>query len=342
MKTQLINRTERLAAIEQMLLRSDSGLRVVEIAQTCGVDRRTIYRDLSLLSDIGVPIFQKEGRFFINRDYYLANVRLSVYEAIALYLAVRILTQHAEQQNPHLISALRKLSYALPEPVASHVAYLVESASDPVDPGYVSALEALIRAWGERRKVKLWYTPLHSHEATAREFAIYFIESTPSGQLYVVGYDFLSQRVRHFLMQRVKRVKLLRAIYDIPAHFSPRRYLSSRWGMLNSGDMDEADEVVLRFSPEAAPLIRDRIWHVSQRVEPLENGGCVLGVETSDWHEMLAWIRSWGAQVEVVHPQALREYLANEAANIATLYQASSHDSAAEIPGAAKEGRQIY
>ena len=64
MSTQLINRTERLATIEKMLFRAPSGMRVVDIAAACGVDRRTVYRDLNLLNEIGLPIYQKDGRYF--------------------------------------------------------------------------------------------------------------------------------------------------------------------------------------------------------------------------------------------------------------------------------------
>jgi predicted DNA-binding transcriptional regulator YafY len=320
MKTRLINRTERLTAIERMLFRSDMGLRVVEIAQACGVDRRTIYRDLSLLTDIGVPIFQSDGRFYINRDYYLANVRLSLNEAAALFVAARVLSHHAEQQNPHIVSALRKLSMALPEPAASHVAYMAESVSDPVDPGFVAVLETMIHAWSERRKVKLWYSSLNSREATAREFAIYFIEPTPSGSVYVIGYDSLSQRVRPFMLQRVKRAKLLRGMYEIPNHFNPRRYLSSAWGMVHS-EVDDVTEVILTFSAEVAPFIKGRVWHASQRIDTLANDQCILSVEVTDWHDMLPWIRSWGAQVQVVKPQVLRDLLAAEAAQVASQYR---------------------
>lgn len=332
MKTRLINRTERLAAIEQMLFRSDMGLRAVEIANACGVDRRTIYRDLSLLSDIGVPVFQRDGRFFINRDYYLANVRLSLNEAVALFLATRVLAHHSDQQNPYIISALRKLSMALPEPASSHVAFMAESASEPVDPGFVTVLEAMIHAWGERRKVKLWYSSLNSHEATAREFATYFIESSPTGLIYVIGFDYLSQRIRSLLLQRIKRVKLLRVGYELPPHFSPRHHLSSHWGLTHD-ESETVTEVSLLFLPEATPMIKGRIWHMSQRLESLDDGCCILTVETSDWQEMLPWIRSWGSRVEVLRPLALREALMVEAAQILALYRANS-----ELLTSAKSG----
>src|SRR5947208_7152363 len=106
MNSRLASRTERLAEIERMLFRSAHGMRAVEIADACGVDRRTIYRDLDMLSTIGVPIWQDGGRFGIVRDQYLATVRLNFNEAVALFVAARLLSRHSDQQNPHIISSL--------------------------------------------------------------------------------------------------------------------------------------------------------------------------------------------------------------------------------------------
>ena len=92
------------------MFRSAAGLRAVELAEACGVDRRTVYRDLSLLNEVGVPIFQKDGRFCLEREQYLATIRLSFDETVALLLAAAM----SRQENPHLTSAMAKLSQALP------------------------------------------------------------------------------------------------------------------------------------------------------------------------------------------------------------------------------------
>src|SRR6185369_14476829 len=123
----LTSRTERLAEIERMLFRSARGMRVMEIADACGINRRTVYRDLDMLGAIGVPIWQDDGRFGIIRDQYLATVRLNFNEAMALFIAARLLSRYADQQNPHIVSALTKLGTAFPEPLAFHVAFTAET-----------------------------------------------------------------------------------------------------------------------------------------------------------------------------------------------------------------------
>src|SRR5258708_36269197 len=144
MNNRLASRTEPLSEIERMPFPSAHGMGVMEIGEACGVDRGTIYRALDLLSVIGVPIWQDDGRFGIIRDQSLATVRLNFNEAIALFIAARLLSRHADQQNPHVVSALTKLGMAFPEPLASHVAFTAEAVRQhPSDDGFIETLEAV-------------------------------------------------------------------------------------------------------------------------------------------------------------------------------------------------------
>jgi predicted DNA-binding transcriptional regulator YafY len=320
MGTQIINRTERLSTIERMLSRNASGLRVVEIARACGVDRRTIYRDLALLTQVGLPIYQKEGRFFINHDYYLGTMRLNLNEAIALFLATRTLSRHSDHQNPHVVSALAKLSMVLSEPIAAHVTFMSDTIrGNAVDRGFVSILETITRAWSERQKLKLWYSLGGSTAITVHHFATYFLEPVMNSGLYAVGFDELSRCVRPFKLQWVRRVKLLPENYEIPNGFDPRPHLASAWGIMDDNP-DGMTRVVLAFSADVTPLIKERIWHNSQQIQTLADKRCTLNVHVANWREMLPWILSWGGQVEVLEPHDLREALAEEAARVAAIY----------------------
>ncbi len=318
MSNRLTNRTERLAEIERMLFRSAHGMRVMEIAEACGVDRRTIYRDLDMLSTIGVPIWQEEGRFGIIRDQYLATVRLNFNEAVALFVAARLLSRHADQQNPHIISALTKLGMAVPEPLASHVAFTANTLRQyPIDHSFVEMLEKVTHAWADRRKLRVWYSAHSSGETKSRDFAPYFVEPTPQGGLYAIGHDDLSGEIRTLKFQRMQKVQELDSHYEIPDDFDANAYFSTAWGIM--GGQGEV-KVVLNFASDATDLIGERHWHVSQEVQDLPDGACRLTLWVKDWHEMLPWIRSWGSLVEVEAPDELREEIALDAQKIAGAY----------------------
>jgi predicted DNA-binding transcriptional regulator YafY len=79
-------------------------------------------------------------------------------------------------------------------------------------------------------------------------------------------------------------------------------------------------EVILDFTPEAAPYVRERIWHASQEIDPGPDGGLTLRLRIAEPLEMLPWIRSWGAQVEVLTPGWLRQKVAEDLQRAAEKY----------------------
>jgi proteasome accessory factor B len=246
-------------------------------------------------------------------------VRLNFNEAIALYIATRLLSRHADQHNPHVVSALTKLGMAFPEPLASHIAYTAEAVRQyPVDHDFVQVLEAVTRAWADHRKIRIWYSAQSSGETKAREFAPYFVEPTPQGGLYAIGHDALSGEIRTLKFQRMRKVEVLDEPYSIPPDFDANHYFSTAWGIM--GGVGEV-KVALTFSPEAAPLLKERIWHDPQVIEDLPGGVCRLIVWVKDWREMRPWIRSWGSQVEVEEPDTLRDEIALDAVKVTDFYR---------------------
>jgi predicted DNA-binding transcriptional regulator YafY len=314
-----INRVARLREIEALLFRNAQGLRVIDIAETCGVNRRTIYRDIDLLSEAGVPIWQEHGRYGIVRDRYLATVRLGFNEAVALYIATRLLARHADEHNPHVISALIKLATAFPDPLADYISRTAEAIrTRPVNRVFVSVLEVITLCWAENHKVRLWYRSPRSGAVRQRDFSPYMVEPSSTGGLYVIGYDDWAQDMRTFKLERLERAERLADVYTIPEDFDPRTHLADAWGIMAG---ESPVRVVLRFSAKAAAFIRERIWHPSQVLTTLPDGSVQFRVQVADPREMRPWVRSWGAEVEVLEPEALREDLIREMQQLAQLYR---------------------
>jgi predicted DNA-binding transcriptional regulator YafY len=313
-----LSRAARLLEIEGMLFRNAQGLRVPEIARACGVNRRTIYRDIDLLSDAGVPIWQENGCYGIIRDQYLATVRLKFSEAVALYIAARLLSRHADEHNPHIVSALNKLATAFPDPLADYISRTAESIrARPVNREFVSILETITLCWAENHRVRIWYRSPRSGELRQRDLSPYLVEPSAAGGLYVIGYDDWAHDLRTFKLERLERAERLPETYTIPHSFDAAAYLSDAWGIMSGG---EPVDIELRFSTRVATYIRERIWHPSQELDEQPNGSLVFRVHVSDMREMRPWIRSWGAEVEVLAPESLRQELMEEATRLADLY----------------------
>jgi len=86
--------------------------------------------------------------------------------------------------------------------------------------------------------------------------------------------------------------------------------------------MDEVEvEVRLRFSPSAAPRVRESVWHHSQRLADTADGGCELTMRVGGIKEIRSWVLSWGADVEVLAPEALRDEVHAHARRMVEIYE---------------------
>lgn len=314
--TRLRSRTARLRKIESELLLAQEGLTALDLAEQLSVDRRTIYRDMDFLCEQGVPVWQENGRFGINRARYLANVRLSFQEAIALVLAGLLLSRTIDDRNPHVMAALNKLASTLPQPLSEHLQRAASRIEQHADAGQVAVLEAIAEGWGNGHKVKIGYRSPRSGALRQRTIAPYALEPTPSG-IYVIGHDSWSDDIRTFKLDRLESAVVQDESFVIPEDFDLEARLATGWRIMAG---DEAVEVRLRFAAEVNAQVTERQWHPSQAIEPTTDGGCLLTVCVAKPQEMKPWIRSWGAQVEVLAPGWLRADIAAEMRQAVALY----------------------
>jgi proteasome accessory factor C len=76
----------------------------------------------------------------------------------------------------------------------------------------------------------------------------------------------------------------------------------------------------LRFTAERARWVADERWHPRQTGSFLDDGRYQLQVPYSDPRELIMDILKFGAGVEVVAPEELRELMAKELAAASSQY----------------------
>ncbi|MFO7537471.1 MAG: transcriptional regulator [Chloroflexota bacterium] len=327
--TRLASRTSRLRDIETMLLMTPNGLPVQTIAERLAVTRRTIYRDLSFLEGQGVPLWQEDGRFGINRTRYLANVRLTFHEAMSLVLAGLLLSRTIDERNPHVIAALRKLGGVLPANLVSQLDRAIERVqAQSSDYRPIAVLEALTEGWGTGRKVRIQYRSPRSGEIRPRTIAPYALEPTPSG-IYVIGHDEWADDLRTFKLDRLETATVLDQSYQIPDSFDLEAHLATGWRIMAG---ETLQEVVVRFTPEVTARVLERQWHATQQVEQCPDGACILRVQIAEPLEMMPWIRSWGGEAKVLQPDWLQQEILADLHRALAAYQETGNGRVAVKP----------
>ncbi len=293
-----------------------------ELARRCEVDRSTINRWLEKFPKMGIAL-ERDDRYWvrIDRSQYPFDLQLDLNEAMAIFIACRLLARHNDKPNPHVISALTKLGASLKgkaRVLGEHVTGTSERLSrKPTRAAreFVQSLETLTQAWADGVSVFL-YTRKDPRQP--RKFDPYFIEPTMYS-LYVLGYDYMRRDIRTFKLQGLKRVSATGETFQVRAHFRADDYLDNAWG-INWGK-GKLETVRLRFTGNAMERVQDNVWHDSQEPPVMGDGWVELVFRVGDTLEMIPWIRQWGHECEVREPEALRKTIADHARKMAELYK---------------------
>ncbi len=299
----------------------------IDMAERLGVDRTLIYRDRIELTGQYPVEKDGEGRYHIPRTKLISEIKLNLHEALTLYLAGRKTSRQTRFHQPHTVNAVEKLAATLRQPMTDRLLKSAEQLmAQEKDPEKIKIIETITQAWVEQRKVKIEYQALGNEGLTRHVINPYIIEpSIWSDSIYVIAQSDFNDKIFPFKIERIISATLSGETFGIPTSFDDEQLLKHAWGIWY-GDKDPVT-VKLRFSPTVTRRVKESIWHPLENVEDTEDGGCTWSVQIAEWREMLPWVRGWGADVEVLEPEGLKNNIRLEAQRLAQLYSIMDNSS---------------
>jgi proteasome accessory factor B len=301
----------------------EAGIGAAALADQVGVSRRTIYRDLEAMDlDAGLPIWNERGKFGLDADAFLPPLALTLHEAMAFFLAARLLTKATDELDTEIIGVFVKLAQVLPPVLAEQLHETADAFADtPVDEAFTKVLRGLTVALAERRVVEMDYEAgVYDASKPARRVRLHPYAIEPSAltrALYVIGFDEERRDRRTFKVERIRSVSVTPETFSSPRESVAREMLAA-WDVISD---DTPVEVVIRFDPAVTQRVHETRWHASQ-VEELEDDGSLLWrARVAGVLEIRSWILSWGPDAEVLEPPELRDWAAAQHAAAAERYE---------------------
>ena len=300
----------------------ETGISAKSLADQVGVSKRTIYRDLERMDlDAGLPIWNDKGRYGLADDAFLPPLALTLHEAMAFFLAARLLTKATDELDTEIIGVFVKLAQVLPPVLAEQLHQTADAFADtPVDEEFTRVLRHLTVALAERRVVEMVYeSGVYDASRPDRRVRLHPYAIEPSANtraLYVIGYDEERQDKRTFKVERIKSTSLTPESFEAPDDSVARQMLEA-WDVISDA---EPVEVVIRFDPSVAQRVHETRWHASQVEELEDDGSLVWRARVSGVLEIRSWILGWGPDAKVLEPPALRAWVAQQHAAAAARY----------------------
>lgn len=306
-----MNRIDRLTAIILLL---QAGRRTAsEIARRFEVSKRTVFRDIEALCEMGVPIITESGSrggYTLMPDYSLAPLQLTMREALLLRLALSSVSQLADtpfkQERESLLAKMQALIPAQHQQDTEHLLQTVH-LDIPVRKYATPFIEQLIESARTRQWLQISY---RSQRATSRQTILPRRLYSAAGFWYCEAYSFERQEERTYRVDRFVEVRETQA----PTHIEPPHHELPY-------DHPSYPEVRIQLTARGV-LVMERDPQLGDAIQPLDDDGGLLCFrcppEEYDW--LARTLLSLGPDAEVLAPNALRERILQAAQDIARRY----------------------
>ena len=291
---------------------SKAGLTVGQIAGDGEVSLRTAYRDVADLQLAGFPIYtEKEGKAtrwrFIEGYQFKIPEPFTLTELLCLHLGGDLFqvfrgTVFEESQQ----SVLEKVRRMLPAETLAYLdriraAYQMGGGPCKDYSCFGEVIGQINRAVLERKTVEFGYWSLRRDERSARQvdpYKIWFYDGT----IYLIGHCHLRSQIRTFVVDRINMLRVTENSFKVPEGFSFDTYIHHSFKVMQA----ELHAVTIRISPAWARYVGEKIWHESQRIQRLIDGGIEINFKVAGLDEIRQWVLSLGPQAVVVAPDELK------------------------------------
>jgi predicted DNA-binding transcriptional regulator YafY len=296
-----------------------------ELAEECGVTKRTLYRDLKALEEAGYPLLSEiiEGTTYWKLEPSFKKVppvTFTLNELMALYFSRKLIVSPGGSPfRSELESTFKKIESALP---GKHLARLerIEEMFFPLVKTFggkdlnKEVFETVQWALLNQNILKLEYKPRKGNRA-------FLFEVHPYSLLFYKGEFYIlcfvpGRGTRHFALEGIKKAERMKERFEIPEDFSISEFLKVPFGMFH----EKPISVKVIFDKELSDYIQSRTWHPSQKIKELQDGRIFLTMTASGKEEIKAWILSFGPKAMVLSPKHFREEIRAEISQALAVY----------------------
>lgn len=313
MSTELNKSQKMLSLLSRMA--EPGGITAEDAIEEFDLDERTLRRYLADYRGIDVPV-RDEGRgpdrtLSLDPSWGRKGVQLSLLEWVSLHFGRSLFnflkgTGFAEDMDDALerISAWSSGTSGVDSEMVEHLdrkfMAVPEHAKDHTRDADV--IDDILTALLRQNPAEALYARIGGPVRTYRLHP-YTIAHWRQG-LYLFALDVDEGRIKTFAVDRFRAFNRVRGeAFTYPRDYHPSTLVEDCFGIIGG----QVEHIRLEFARAVAPYVRERVWHHSQRVEPVGDGGIEVHLRVGLSPELEAWVLGFGPNVRVLAPDGFRD-----------------------------------
>jgi len=179
--------------------------------------------------------------------------------------------------------------------------------------------DAVLQGLNKNKKLDITYRSVFTKKDTQRiidplHLILYM------GNWHIIAFCEVKKGLRDFALSRIKKVEILAdGIAEDLKAIDIKEKIDGAYGIFFEGTKKK---VVLKFTEKVSDYVKEQVWFPGQKVKE-ENGNLILTFFVTDFREVVREVLSFGADVEVMEPEALREIIKENIKKLSRLYPGS-------------------
>ena len=289
------------------LLMDKKSMTANELAAHFEVSKRTILRDIDALTAAGIPIYTVQGKgggVFINDRFVLNKTVISESEQQQILFALQGMSATRHIETDGILSRLRSLfDKSDKDWIEVDFSRWGNGAADR------TKFDSLKNAVINERAISFAYSSSYGETADRKAYPLKLVFKSKSW--YLQAFCLHKNDYRTFKISRIRNVKMLAEPFDSSA-FQPPEIEQAAYQSPCLAD------VKLHFAPQAAYRIYDEFDE--QHITKNDDSSLLVAIRLPLDYWLYDYIFSFGAAVEVLEPQIVRDEIRRQAEKIKNIY----------------------
>ena len=311
-----------------MLLNSRGTMKAGNLAKLLETSERTIYRDIDILCESGIPITSTsgpKGGFSFMKGYKINSNALETGDVFNLLLSSMGIRAEKNTETAHqLKNTIIKLENSLSKEHREEIIKAKERFFIDSEPWWGKRIEnrnidIIKKALLDLKKLKIYYKKYHG-EVSERIIRPYGV-IVKNSQWYVAAFCEVKDEIRIFKCNRIETIEVLHESFNMPENFC----LEEFWNKNKQQFVRQASSKVenstypvnIKFYEEKKKLLEG--FHVQSSMKLSDQW--IYNIDMISFVTACNVIFPLCDRIEVLEPLELREYIMRKANKILNLYR---------------------
>lgn len=289
----------RLARQWQLLSaisKTRDGLTLARLMELSGQSRPTVYRDLQVLEEAGLPIAREGGRFRLLTEKELPPNGFNAIQIASLHFA-RL--QLAPLAGAGFVRELDGLLEQL-RPVEAQSAFRFANSGRPIAPPHV--LKTIEQAQRYRKRATIEYRAATRGGVPTRVNIEPLVFNVADGEPYVLAYCVERKGERTYKLARISSAELT----EDAATYKPSEAPAEAFAHAVKAWSGKPQVVRIALDSSVAWLAHEYPLP-KQKLVSRPDGSVVVEARVAGLVEVSRWVLAWGGAAEALEPRELRE-----------------------------------